>query len=128
MRLRLPKRTADPVLDPGQVLDSIPTPNAAVRCEERGDTLVLWVPFCERWWVKRLGWFMPFRTEKGIELDATGLQVWSACDGRRLEAIVEEFAERHKLGFHKARLCVLAFLRSLAERNLLALVVPEARK
>ena len=54
--------------------------------------------------------------------------MWLACDGElRLEQIVEQFADRHQLKFHEARLCIVAFLRSLAERNLLALVVPVPR-
>jgi len=58
-----------------------------------------------------------------VELDALGRQVFVACDGSRTtEQIVEEFAERHRLRFHEARLSVLTFLRSLVERNLVALV------
>jgi hypothetical protein len=120
-----PKRRTGPTFD--QMLDAIPTCNQAVRVEPRGDTVVLWVPIRRRFWLAGLSWFLPFRKEKGVALDAVGSSVWSACDGRRrVEEIVEVFAERHQLRFHEARLSVSQFLRSLVERKLLVLAVPGA--
>jgi hypothetical protein len=110
-----------------QLLDAIPTCNRAVRVEPRGDALILWVPIRRRIWMTGLAWVFPFRKEKGIALDTVGALVWSACDGRRrVEEIVEGFAERHQLRFHEARLSVSHFLKSLVERNLLVLAVPAA--
>jgi hypothetical protein len=110
-----------------QLLATVPVPNEAVRAERRGDSLVLWVPLRQRWWLQQpLGWLLPLRREKGIELDRMGVEVWQACaGGHTVERIVEEFAARHQLGFHAARLPVVHFLQSLAERNLVALAVPE---
>jgi hypothetical protein len=119
------RRPAPLPIDHGQLLDAVPTVNRALRSEWKDGALVLWVPLRQRWWFHLLGWLLPLRKERGIELDETGREVWLACDGeRRLEQIIEEFADRHQLKFHEARLCIVAFLRSLAERNLLALVVP----
>ena len=120
------KRPRDPVSG-GQLLDAVPTCNRAVRAERRGGALVLWVPIQRRWWMDGpLGWFLPFRREKGIELDILGQQVWQACDGERsVEQIIEDFAAEHQLRFHEARLSVMQFLRALMQRNLVALVVPE---
>lgn len=111
----------------GQVLDAVPTCNRAVREERRAGALVLWVPIQRRWWMSGpVGWLLPFRREKGIELDALGQQVWQACDGeRRIEQIIEDFAREHQVRFHEARLSVMQFLRALMQRNLVALVVPE---
>lgn len=111
------------------LLDAWPAANGAVRAEHRGDALVLWVPIHRPWWLRGpLSWLLPLRREKGIALDELGREVWNACDGnRRLEDIIESFAERHQIRFHEARLCVLAFLRSLMERNLVVLAVPESR-
>jgi coenzyme PQQ synthesis protein D (PqqD) len=110
-----------------QLLAAVPAQNAAVRVEARGEALVLWLPVRRRWWLQRpLGWLLPLRREKGIELDRIGGEVWRACDGERtVERIVEDFAERHQLGFHAARLPVVHFLQSLVERNRVALLVPE---
>lgn len=119
-----PVPTPRPTL--AQTLAAFPTRNAAVREERRGDALVLFVPLKQRWWTAGpVAWVLPLRREKAVALDAIGKEVWQACDGRRaLETIVEDFAERHRLGFHEARLAVMRFLRMLAQRKLLVLVGP----
>jgi hypothetical protein len=113
--------------DPAELLLAVPTANRAVRVEPQGQGMVLWVPVRQRWWMgPPLGWFLPFRKERGVALDAIGRQVYVACDGvHTTEQIIEQFAERHRLRFHEARLSVLAFLRSLVERNLIVLVTAE---
>lgn len=107
-----------------QILAATPTRNTAVREETRGEALVLFVPIRKRWWMTGpLSWCLPLRREKGVALDAIGQEVWQACDGQRdLETLVEDFADRHRLGFHEARLTVMRFLRMLAQRNLLVLI------
>jgi hypothetical protein len=116
-----------PNIDPSQLLDAIPTVNEAVRTEQRGETLVLFVPIRRRWWNSGpSGWLLPFRGERGIALDALGREVFDACDGHSTtEQIIELFAARHRLRFHEARLNVLSFLRSLMERNLVVFVLPK---
>lgn len=107
-----------------QLLAAVPTRNTAVREETRGGALVLFVPIRKRWWTRGpMAWCLPLRDEKGVALDALGQEVWQTCDGQRdLETMVEDFAARHRLGFHEARLTVMRFLRMLAQRNLLVLV------
>jgi hypothetical protein len=107
-------------LDFSHLLDAVPMRNQAVRSERRGDHLVLFVPIRKRWWMYGpLSWLLPFREERGVALDPLGEEVWTACDGeRRVENIVEGFAERHRVRFHEARASVASFLRSLVERNL----------
>lgn len=114
-----------PSLD--QLLDAVPICNQAVRVEVHGATVTLWVPIRRRWWMQgTLSWLLPFRSEKGVALDVIGSEVWRDCDGeRRVEDIVEAFAERHRLRFHEARSSVTLFLKSLAQRRLLVLAVPE---
>lgn len=109
------------------LLDARPAINSAVRAEQRGDALVLWVPIRRPWWLRGpLSWLLPWRPEKGIALDELGQEVWRECAGeRRLEDVIESFAERHQIRFHEARLCVLAFLRSLVERNLVVLAIAD---
>lgn len=111
-------------LDILDLLAMIPVRNGAVRSQVHKGTLILYVPTQRRWWMGPLS-LLPgvrFRMEKGHALDRLGEEVWLACDGRRsVEAIVEGFADRHKLRFHEARLSVMAFLRMLAQRNLVAL-------
>jgi hypothetical protein len=118
------QRLAD--LSHAQLLAAVPKPNGAVRCEARGDSVLLWVPLRQRWWLQRsLGWLLPVRREKGISLDRVGSEVWRACDGEStVEQIVASFAARHQLRFHEARAAVTDFLGSLVTRNVLVLVVP----
>jgi hypothetical protein len=116
----------EPNIDPSQLLDAIPTVNGVVRKEQMGETLVLFVPIRRRWWMKPLGWLLPFRKERGIALDALGREVFEACDGQTTtEQIIESFAARHRLRFHEARLNVLQFLRSLMDRNLVVFALPK---
>lgn len=114
-------------LNPGLLLDAIPSANEAVRREEKDNGLMLWVPIEKRWWMgPPLSWLLPFHDERGVALDAIGRQVFDACDGERTtERIIEEFAECHRLRFHDARVSVLSFLKSLVERNLVVLVRPK---
>jgi hydroxyacyl-ACP dehydratase HTD2-like protein with hotdog domain len=122
MRFRKP----EPQLDHTRLLDAVPRRNDAVRVEPRGAGLLLWVPLQRRWWTRGVfEWLLPLRKEKGIELDALGREVWEACDGQTtLEAIVESFAQHHRLRFHEARLSVGAFLALLLERRLMVMEVP----
>lgn len=111
-------------IDPALLLDGVPVPNGAVRTEIQERGLLLWVPIEKRWWMgPPLGYFLPFRNEKGIALDALGREIFCACDGiRTTEEIIEGFAKHHRLKFHDARLSVLSFLKSLVERKLVVLV------
>lgn len=115
-----------PKIEPERLLDAVPTANRAVRIERRGQSVVLFVPIQPSFWTgPPFSWFLPFRKERGFALDALGQEVFSACDGRRtLEEIVEAFAARHRIRFHEARVSVTQFLRTLSERNLVALIVP----
>ncbi|HEY3237708.1 MAG TPA: PqqD family protein [Polyangiaceae bacterium] len=113
-------------LDPSLFLDATPTVNQAVRVERHGETILLYVPIQQRWWMEGvLTWLLPFRKEKGVALDAIGRQVWEACDGKRtLEQIIEQFGGRHKIRFHEARISVMQFVRLLVRRGLLVLAMP----
>ena len=109
------------------MLSTRPTQNSAVRAEPTATGVVLYVPVARPKWLRAVGWALPLRREKGFALDALGQEVWLACDGSRsFEEIVTTFAERHQLRFHEARALVATFVRTLSERNLVALVVPEA--
>jgi len=109
------------------LLDAIPVSNQAARVEDAGEGLVVYLPIRQRWWMKPpMSWALPCREERGVALDTLGAEVYRAVDGRRtVEQIVEVFAEAHRLRFHEARLAVMQFLRMLAERNIVALAVPD---
>lgn len=108
----------------GQLLDAVPVPNRAVRCERQAEReTVLSIPLRRRWYMgPPLAWVFPFSTHRRVALDALGGEVWRACDGARTaEQIVEAFAERHGLTFHEARLSVMLFLRDLVRRGVVVM-------
>ena len=107
-----------------QWLSATPVRNAAVRSETSGEALLLCVPLQRRWWMAGpVSWCLPIRREKRLALDALGREVWTACDGEQtIEQIVEQFADRHALSFHEARLSVSQFLQMLVGRHLMVLV------
>jgi Coenzyme PQQ synthesis protein D (PqqD) len=115
-------------IDPERLLDAVPTVNRAVRVEQNASGTVLFVPVKRTWWMRLFALILPVRAEKGYALDALGLEVFEACDGtRNLERIIEEFAARHQVRFHEARLSVAQFMKSLTERGLVALAVFDAK-
>ena len=116
-------------MNPADVLEAIPVRNEAIRAERKSENeTVVWVPVKRRWFMgPPLSWLMPFSKERGVGLDRLGTEVWDACDGkRRTEELVEEFAARHHLTFHEARISVLTFLRELTRRGLVAMVKPKS--
>jgi hypothetical protein len=105
--------------------DSVPVPNRAVRAgrEQQDGGQVLRIPLKRRWFMRPpLTWLLPLSRERVVALDAIGREVWQACDGQRtVEEIVEEFAARHRLSFHAARLSVLQFLQQLTRRGIVVM-------
>lgn len=109
------------------LLEAIPVANQAVKVRQNGKAVTLVVPLRQTWWMgPPLSWVFPFRADRRIALDAVGQEVWRSCNGHRTtEQIIERFASKYNVRFHDARLAVTQFLRSLLERNLVALVMPD---
>ena len=107
------------------LLDAVPVANQSVKTQQHGKALELVVPLRQRRWMgPPLSWFLPFRKERRFALDEVGQHVWRSCNGRRTtEQIIERFASRYNVRFHDARVPVTQFLRTLVERNLVALVI-----
>ena len=61
-----------------------------------------------------------------VTLDPLGRGVWDLCDGRTVEAVIEETARRHGLTFHEARVAVTMLVRELIRRGALAIALPDA--
>ena len=65
-------------------------------------------------------------SNKSFDLDALGAFVWQHADGTRtVEALITHFAAHHQLSLREAEVPVLAFLKTLVERNLVALALPK---
>lgn len=64
------------------------------------------------------------RGEKSFELDELGEFVWQSVDGTRtVEGLIRHFASEKRVNLREAEVAVLAFLKMLAKKNLLALRV-----
>jgi hypothetical protein len=115
------KRPAtQPQISTDTFLRSIPLLNQSMKLDRRQDgTTLVSVPVRRpSWMAPPLSWILPFSSQKRVELDSLGAEVLDACDGRTVERIIEEFADRHRLSFREAQLAVTMFLKKLAERGL----------
>ena len=108
-------------------LKAVPHKNRAMELTRGLDGSVLAEVPLNRpsWLVPPISWLMPYSSHRRVELDALGAAVLEMCDGRRrVEAIIETFADRNKLTFREAQLAVTQFLQQLTHRGLVAIVGP----
>jgi len=67
-----------------------------------------------------------FRT---VTLDEVGTRVWDLCDGEHtVKDLIARVAEEHKLSRKEAEVSLVAYLRQLAARGLIALVVEDKKE
>jgi len=117
-----------PQLTREQALAGIPVINAGVcLVVENGRTLVMLRAATRprgRW--SLLGRVQPPVTERRFALDELGVEVFNQVDGRRsVRELIDRFAARHKVNRREAELSVAAFIRMLAQRNLVSVAVPK---
>jgi len=113
------------------MLAARPLRNVAAEIEPLGDGgLRITIHKADaRWRHRPWKWFVPGRDRRLITLDRLGRELWELCDGRTVEAMVEEMARRHRLSFHESRVSTTALLRELIRRGALAIALapPAAR-
>jgi hypothetical protein len=88
----------------------------------------LTVPLRQSGWS---GWLfrLPDGAKKTFELDALGLLVWKACDGKAsVQQIIRKLAKAYNLNLREAEVATLAFLRMLAKKGLIGMSVKETKK
>lgn len=110
------------------MLDSQPIHNSAATVETDREGIVKIAVVREQPWylVPPISWIVPIRPERSTTLDRTGSYIWRLCDGKRtVEAIVDDFAEKYSLSFHESRVAVTGYLRSLIQRGILAVAIPD---
>jgi hypothetical protein len=110
-----------------QSLGSIPVRNQAVEVEHTDEGLVrLVIPRREDWWVRVLSRLFYVPTQRKVTLDELGSLVWAKCDGATtVREIIRILARRYKLHRKEAEVSVVAYLRTLAKRRLIAVAVPK---
>lgn len=108
-------------------LSGVPLRNEAAGVVDEGDEVRLSVALKRsRWLVPPISWVIKPRGEKTVRLDELGTEVWRLCDGERtLERIIDEFAERHSLTFHEARVSVTGYVKELMQRGALVIAAEE---
>ena len=111
-------------------LKSKPVRNEAIVATPlSGNRLKLTIPLRYSWWATPLRRTLHMRSEKYIELDPLGAEIFSLFDGRRtLEEIIDLHSDRWKLTFFESRAMILEFLRRLARRKLIFVLLPEERE
>jgi uncharacterized membrane protein len=93
-----------------------------LRQEETGGKLRVTVRLQRAGWLRWLAG--SGEVERTFALDALGREVYDTADGSRsVEAIVREFAARHKISVAEAESAVTAFLRTLMRKGLIAMLV-----
>lgn len=108
-------------------LDSKPVQNQALRVERQDDgTIVL----CAKQRHKGLGKALAKLSkiedlEKRYSLDELGAFVWDMCDGQTtVRAMINRFAEKHRLSRKEAEISMVEYLKSLAGKGIIGIVVP----
>jgi len=101
-----------------------PVRNRAVKTENAdGVTRITVRKRRPRYLVPPLSWVIRPRLESRIELEGLGIEILEYCDGvRRVEGIVDDFAARHALTFHEARVSVTTYLKALVQRGVVVLI------
>lgn len=116
-------RAAPPPIDRRRSLDGIPVLNDGVSTRQRGDGNMDIVIRSARG-RGFLARFMPPVLEKRFKLDELGSFVLAEIDGRHsVIEIVNAFVARYRTNRREAELSTVAFLRSLAERKLISIVI-----
>jgi len=116
-----------------QSLSAIPVPNRNVEVEkDDAGNVTITVPWQRNWKMTLIGLLMltpPAKRKRVVALDEVGSEVYSLCDGRRtMKSIVDIFADRYKLSRKEAVLSITAYLNQLAQRGIVAFMVPQAER
>jgi hypothetical protein len=112
-----------PIIDRRQSLDGIPVLNGGfTRDPKPGNQLDLVIRAPRK--PGLLSRFMPPMVEQRFKLDELGTFVYGLIDGvRTVEQIMAEFAAHYRLNKREAEISVAAFLRMLAERKIISIVI-----
>ena len=115
-----------PKVDRRQSLAAIPTRSPAIRlAQEDAGAAALLVPVPKGNW-GLLSRFVeaPEGATQRVELDEIGRFVWQSCDGHRsVLEVIDRVIIEYGFSCREGEMATVHFLRSLARRNYLALVI-----
>lgn len=116
-------RQKEAPIDRRRSLAGVPVQNGGVTVEEREPgrvSLVLKVSRRAGFW----GRFQPAVMERTVKLDEVGTFVFRQIDGRRdVLEIVNRFVAQYRANRREAELSVTTFMRQLAERHVISIVI-----
>jgi Coenzyme PQQ synthesis protein D (PqqD) len=121
------RKERQPRLDRRQYQTARPVLNKLVKLERAEDgTAVLHVPRPDNMWVRWVSRSFGLPPYKRVALDALGTFVIEHCNGEHtVRDIVDKFAEKFRLNRREAEVSMSTFLRDLARRSIIGLVVQD---
>ena len=101
-------------------------PDLEATRDEKGVVSVT-IPRRDTWWIRMMARISSVPKKRIVTLDEVGTEVWDLCDGEHETGeIIRDFAVRHQLSRKEAEVSVVTYLRDLARRGMIILVVPES--
>ena len=130
------KKSSVPQFSREDSLQAKVIPNPQIRVEEGTDgNTVLLVPITLKRRYKLLTWFIgragraKLPEHKKVELDEVGTIVWKLCDGKhKVKDIVNRISREYKMPRKEAEHSVTTYLKSLVQRQLVAIDMSHAIK
>jgi len=128
----LVKSGGKPKVTRAQMLAAIPVRNSVVTWarearDDRPEVALLRIPRRSDRFGNLIARLFQMPDSRKLELDEIGSDVWEMCDGTRtVEAIARSICDKYRLNRRQAETSVVAYLKSLHERNLVALTVKTA--
>jgi len=123
------KKGDKPRLDREQSLSARPVLNSLVKVEKDEDeNAVLQIPRRDTAMSRVVARVFKLSPYKRLTLDELGTFVIKLCDGRHtVREVVDKFRKRFRLNQREAELSMRKFLRALAEKSIIGLIVEEER-
>lgn len=119
------RRRSTPQITREQALSARPVRNPGLEVTRTDDGEVeVKIPRRKVWWLNvlaKLGRLPDYRT---VTLDGVGTAVWDMCDGEHsVKELIGSLATQHQLSRKEAELSMTTYLRQLAERGVVVLLV-----
>ena len=105
----------------------IRNPEVGYERQEEGEVLIT-LRRRKDWLTRVLSLAFVIPTERKIQLDQVGSQVWELCDGEHtVEDLIREMAGEHKLQRREAEVSLTTYLRLLGKRRLIGILVQKEK-
>jgi len=119
-----------PKLTREQSLASLPVKNAAIEefIDDAG-MVTLRIPRRKAWWISVMGFFFYMPEARTIALDEIGSFVWKLCDGKHtVRDLIAEVSSKYQITKKEAEVSLVAYLRMLGKKRLVAIATPPVKK